>query len=300
MANPFNIVRAIVEAPLNQGHGIRAITKFVRWQVGARVDSRPRVIPWIDESSLLIRHGQTTLTGNLYSGLMEYEDMAFVLHALRPEDLFVDVGANMGVFTIIASKVIGADVVCFEPVPSTFEGLQAQIALNGTGDRVIANNKGVGNEPGTLRFTGGKGAMNQVVAGSVEADTEGQDVEVTTLDRELAGDRSMMLKIDVEGFELYVLQGANAVLSSGNVVAILIELNGNARAYGIEDASVHAELVKHGYSPVAYEPRTRKLVELATFNTHGNTLYVRDADLVAARCASAPSRTVHTAYGQQV
>lgn len=300
MANPFHIVRSIVEAPLNRGHSIQAIAKFVRWQVGARVDPRPRVIPWIDESSLLVRHGQTTLTGNLYSGLMEYEDMAFVLHALRPEDLFVDVGANMGVFTVIASKVIGAHVVCFEPVPSTFEGLQAQIALNGTQDRVIANNKGVGREPGTLRFTGGKGAMNQVVAGAVEADAEGQEVAVTTLDSELANDRSMMLKIDVEGFELYVLQGAASVLSSGNVEAILIELNGNGRAYDIADEAVHAELVKHGYTPVAYSPRDRTLTVLPTFNTHGNTLYVRDPDVVASRCASAPRRTIHTAYGQQV
>jgi FkbM family methyltransferase len=300
VVNPFHIVRSIVEAPLNRGHGLRAITKFVRWQVSARIDRRARVIPWIDDSSLLIRHGQTTLTGNLYSGLMEYEDMAFVLHALHPDDLFVDVGANMGVYTIIASKVIGADVVSFEPVPSTFRGLQEQIALNGMEGRVIVSNKGVGNEPGTLRFTGGKGAMNQVGAGSVEADSEGQEVEVTTLDSELASDRNLMLKIDVEGFELYVLEGARSVLSSGNAVAILIELNGNGNAYGIADAAVHAELVQHGYAPVSYDPETRRLAALPSFNTHGNTLYVRDLKMVAARCAAAPCRTIHTAFAQQV
>jgi thymidylate synthase len=62
----------------------------------------------------------TGATGNIYAGLHEFEDMAFLLHLLRSEDMFADVGSNIGSYTILASGVVGAKSVAFEPVPSTY------------------------------------------------------------------------------------------------------------------------------------------------------------------------------------
>ncbi len=58
----------------------------------------------------------TGATGNIYAGLHEFDDMAFFLHLLRPEDMFADVGSNIGSYTILASGVVGAKSVAFEPV----------------------------------------------------------------------------------------------------------------------------------------------------------------------------------------
>lgn len=56
----------------------------------------------------------TGATGNIYVGLHEFEDMAFLLHVLRRTDLFVDVGANIGSYTILAGGAAGAKLLLNE------------------------------------------------------------------------------------------------------------------------------------------------------------------------------------------
>jgi hypothetical protein len=62
----------------------------------------PVAMPYVNETRLLVKPGMAGATGNVYAGLHEYEDMAFVLHALRPSSRFVDVGANVGTYTVLA------------------------------------------------------------------------------------------------------------------------------------------------------------------------------------------------------
>ena len=49
-------------------------------------------------------------TGNLFCGLHEIEDMGFVLHFLRSDDIFLDVGVNVGTYTVLAAGVAGSSV----------------------------------------------------------------------------------------------------------------------------------------------------------------------------------------------
>ena len=62
-------------------------------------DRESRIFDWIEGSKLAARNGMTGATGNIYCGLHEFVDMAFLLHLLRPSDLFVDVGAGFLQFT---------------------------------------------------------------------------------------------------------------------------------------------------------------------------------------------------------
>ena len=73
----------------------------------------------------------TGATGNLYCGLHEFEEIGFLLHALHPGALFVDVGANIGSYALLAAGVCEGDVVAMETVGSTFACLLDNIALNG-------------------------------------------------------------------------------------------------------------------------------------------------------------------------
>jgi len=86
------------------------------------------VCEWVNGSKFIARTGDIGITGNIYCGLWEFPDMAFLLHALRADDLFVD--ANVGSYTILASSAIGASTVCFEPVPDTHDRLYTNIRLN--------------------------------------------------------------------------------------------------------------------------------------------------------------------------
>ena len=81
------------------------VARFLRWQLATRLLAMPVVFPWIGCTSLVVERGMTGATMNVYCGLHEAADMAFVLHVLRAGDGFLDIGANVGTYTILASGV---------------------------------------------------------------------------------------------------------------------------------------------------------------------------------------------------
>lgn len=98
------------------------LLRFVKWQIGNRLVLGPVAARFVNDARLFVQKGMTGATGNLYVGLHEFEDMSFVLHGLRPDDLFVDVGANVGSYTVLAGAAVGASCVSFEPIPETLRG----------------------------------------------------------------------------------------------------------------------------------------------------------------------------------
>jgi len=295
----YKIIKFILKHPLNSHQSFNSIAKFFFWQVGVRVLKRKIIIDWVDDSKFITGVGETGLTGNIYTGLMEYEDMLFLLHALQPSDTFIDVGANIGAYTILASKVVQSNSIAFEPLPETVERLKDQIYINRLVDKVDVRNIGIGDKKDSLFFTNNNDTVNKVsLKGDVENTTS---VEVSTLDSELDQNSSYFFKIDVEGFEYNVLEGALKILSTKKVVAIIIELNGSGDEFGHSNEKTHNKLLSFDYIPVAYEPKTRTLIKLNNYNKNGgNTIYVMDLELIQDYCTSSPKRIIHTAFDVKI
>ena len=195
-------VSLIAAHPLNRGRRMAGIARYIGWQIGARLVPGPVAVEFVNGALLLARPGPTGAIGNVYVGLHEFNDMAFVLHLLRPGDLFVDAGANIGSYTVLAAAAVGARCMAFEPDPAAFGWLMKNVGLNGVGSRIEARCEALGSAAGTLAFTVGLDAVNHVVAGGAEAPVATtRTVPVTTLDAALAGRIPMMIKIDVEGYE---------------------------------------------------------------------------------------------------
>ena len=97
------------------------------------------------------------------------------------------------------------------------------------------------------------------------------------------------------GFEYNVIEGGKNILIS-NTIAIIIELNGNGDEFGHSNQDIHNKIINLNFTSVAYEPLSRTLHILDSYNKNGgNTIYVKDVDLIKERCKTAPSRCVHTA-----
>ncbi len=290
----ISILKFILHHPLTKDKKLKAIAGFFRWQLGARILGRKIIVPWVAESKFISGVGETGLTGNLYTGFMEYEDMLFLLHALQADETFVDVGANVGAYTILASKVVGANSISYEPVPSTVHRLEDQIQINRIGNVVSVRNKGVGNIKGEVFFTNNYDTVNRVsLVGETSHTTK---VEVTTLDSDLEKNRGYFFKIDVEGFEYNVIEGGCEILLSPKTTALIIELNGSGEAYGYSNQEIHRKILSLNFFPVSYDPLKRCLIPLDNYNTKGgNTIYVKDINLMRKRIESAPKRCVHTA-----
>jgi|SoiMethySBSTD1v2_1073268.scaffolds.fasta_scaffold115311_2 FkbM family methyltransferase len=283
----------ILRHPLNRGRPARALSRFVGWQLKSRVVSTVEV-PFAGDTRLRVTRGMTGATGNVYCGLNDYEEMGFVLHVLRPGDLFFDVGANVGSYTVLAAGAAQASCVAFEPVPASFQYLLDNVVLNELQDRVSANRIAIGAAPGSLSFTSEWGVANHALAEG-EISTNAVRVPVQPLDDfwPIPAPGFVVLKIDVEGLEGEVIKGASRTLQSPSVKAVIMEiLNGAESRYGYDDWVVHERMLQLGFGLYRYDTLTRTLTATADV-AGGNNLYIRDVEAVRARLTSAPVYRVH-------
>jgi FkbM family methyltransferase len=284
----LDLVRYVWAHPLNANGKLGALVRVLRWQVGSRLLPGPVALPYVGSTRLFAARGMTGATGNWYCGLHEHCEMAFVLHMLRESDHFIDVGANVGSYTVLASGVVGARTTSVEPIPDTFGYLSRNVALNDLNGRVRCWQGGLSDHPGVLRFTSGLDTVNHVLA--TGEDLPSVEVPVTTLDELVAGDPPALIKIDVEGHERAVLQGAQRTLADPRLLAVVMETNGSGARYGVSDNDLVVAMRNHGFSMYGYEPFSRRLAPGQP--TGGNTVFVRDLKAVTDRVRSAPRFTL--------
>jgi len=287
----LSIFKNIWQHPLNRQARTAAIIRFFKWQVVSRMSGYPFVYPFIGKSVLIIERGMAGATGNIYNGLHEYQDMLFTLHFLQPDDLFVDVGANVGTYTILASVNTGARVVSFEPIKGTFQHLQRNVLVNNVSDRVQLINKAAANKIKTVHFTTHLDAGNHVIVDERNPNSRTTAIDCTTLDLAIS-EKPMLMKIDVEGYETEVIEGGKQTLLQDSLKAIIIELNGSGTRYGFDEGNIHRTLMEYGFKPYSYNPFARNLTPLEHWGTH-NSIYIRDFEFVKARIAVAPKILVN-------
>lgn len=260
--------------------------------MGSRLVPGEVIFKWVNDSKIVSRTGETGVTGNIYCGLHELPDMAFLLHALRKDDLFVDIGANVGSYTILACSAIGAKGYCFEPVPSTYNRLMTNIRLNNLGERVTSLNLALGNTKGKIHFSSDQNCMNHVIADN-EVATNKITVDVSTLDEEIRN-TPFLIKIDVEGYETPALEGAKNTLINEGLCAVIMELNGAGDRYGYDESKILGMMAEFGFKIYSYSPFERKLTSLEGKNlTEGNTIFIRNMERISERIHTAPKIKVH-------
>ena len=150
---------------------------------------------------------------------------------VRPNDTVLDIGANLGIVTLIASKLTGAKghVHSFEPNPNLCNRIISTINRNDIKNATL-HSLALGTKSETLTLTVPKhnaGAASLLDRGA-GADAETHSISVKKLDdvcRELNLKRIRLIKIDVEGFEHSALSGGRTTLQETRPDAILFELN---------------------------------------------------------------------------
>ena len=273
-------IKPFLRHPVNKNNRIKAIFNFIKWQLLLRHANNSGsyiIAPYIGGLKCMVKKGLSGITGNLYSGLHEFEEMGFLLHFLREDDIFFDIGANVGIYTLLASGIKHANSYSFEPIPETYFFLKSNIAINNLESKALSMNVGVAGEDGFLNFSAEYGAMNHVVGPDYTGKVA--KVKVIVLDQEFAHRISSctMLKIDTEGYEDQILSGAEKILENTYVKAILIEMN--------KPEVIHAIINKHGFKPYSYDVFKRTLVPV-DYKSSDNVIYIRDEVFVQNRVTS--------------
>ncbi|MBX2935135.1 MAG: FkbM family methyltransferase [Ferruginibacter sp.] len=284
----FQIKRFIDTHPLSGKHRIKAYTRFISWQLQQFFYRREKIVPFIGTTKLSVSKGMTGATGNIYTGLHEFTDMGFLLHFLRGNDLFFDIGANIGSYTILAAGHVGSRTIAFEPVSATFNSLVKNIELNKLKNIATALNIGLGKNKSVLHFTKNLDTVNHVVYDLSKANTGSTiEVPVESVDEMvLQNGVPNLVKIDVEGFETEVLAGMLQTLKQEKLKAIIIELNGSGKRYGFDEDLLDAQLRDNKFIPYTYDPFKRNLVPVQKHDNL-NTIYIRDINFVTNRLMNA-------------
>ena len=158
----LHIAKFIASHPLTRDQQFAAWRRVVAWQLKSRTRAEV-IVPWLGGRSLAACRGMRGITGNIYAGVHEFRDMMLTVHFLRPGDLFLDIGANVGSYAILASGVSGATTWAFEPDPVTLGFLARNVALNDLGDLVKTFDCALGDADGEVCFTVGFDTNNKVL-----------------------------------------------------------------------------------------------------------------------------------------
>jgi FkbM family methyltransferase len=274
--------RFVLTHPGLKGARTAAVRRAVRWQTTSRrgkVRARLRVGP----TRLLCYPGSTGASGMLYAGLPEWDEMVFALRYLRPGDLFVDVGANVGAYSLIAATWMpSVKVIAFEPDAEAAARFEENWTLNAL-ERPPLVRAAVGAKPGSAQFTVGLDSINHIADAG---EPGGTTVPVVRLDDTVEG--PALIKVDVEGFELDVFRGAHRLLTVDRP-ALLFELN-NGRGEPVSVLLDHLRSL--GYSMCRYDAGAHRLVALEHRRLRDgktdNAVAVVDVDEAQQRLSESP------------
>jgi hypothetical protein len=134
--------------------------------------------------------------------------------------------------------------------------------------------------------------MNHVITASEASGYV--EVKVSKLDSLLEDEDPSILKIDVEGFETRVLEGAERTLKKESLHSIIIELNGSGSRYGFDETKIVDFLCEYGFLPYDYDPFARSFKSLTTKNhSSSNTLFIRNLKDQENRVRSSPKYSIH-------
>jgi FkbM family methyltransferase len=282
----YYTLQSVANHPLNRRSTWKAVRNFCVAQVAVRLVPGDACVAFPNQTRLLISPRMKGAAHFISPGLCEFDEMCFVAHFLRPGDLFADVGANVGAYTVLASGVAGAKTVACEPSPSTFGYLALNVRLNDLSEKVTALNVALGSKEGTLRLTENLGTENHVCREGTGSD--GVDIKATTLDMVFADSTPALIKMDVEGFETEVFAGANRTLAQPALQAMIVERGAVASRYGYNEDALHERIRASSFIPCAYSAMRRQLSKIPPEST-GNIIYVRNFEFAQDKLRTAPS-----------
>ncbi len=202
-----------------------------------------------------------------FFGYYEADLSRYVRSLLRPEMVFVDVGANIGQYTLLAAQSLGIEgiVYAFEPEPRNFAGLMGNIALNQFSN-IEALQVAVADYGGETSFFVNLDDRDTLNCGTHSMRFKQEvgkqkeiKVKVTMLDQALADAlRVDMIKIDTEGAELSVLRGAETILRKFKPRLFFEAEEVNTQAFGYSTVQLKEYVRSLGY--VLYVLKNGKLL----------------------------------------
>ncbi|QDU70791.1 FkbM family methyltransferase [Mucisphaera calidilacus] len=217
---------------------------------------RPVDVTWIDGLRLTAYPYNEVTRSILMTGLYDPTELSWLRRTLTPGMTFIDGGANLGLYSLIASRCVGDDgrVLAFEPSGREYDRACHHVALNQL-ENVTVLRAALADRPGRIgiKIADEKHAGHNTLGGFVYHATQldrVEQVEATTLDdavREHNLTRVDVVKLDLEGSEHAALQGAAQTLERYRPVLLMEFSDPSLRAQGSSAEALRACVESFGY-----------------------------------------------------
>ncbi len=218
----------------------------------------------------------------MYNYIVDWEEFNLIAKLVKPGDVVADIGANMGFYSIWMSKFTSGDAAIhsFEPDEKNYRRLTKNIETNKLGKLIIANNEAAGAFEGEVYFTKGLDGENHITIGQTSSTVK---IKQTTLDSYCLRHNIKRLrycKMDVEGFELDVLKGAECLLSEKKIDVLQLEINTSMQNSTYTAKELLAFVKEFGYSLYGYNVESNSLYPLQYEDKRENYFAVADINAV--------------------
>jgi FkbM family methyltransferase len=273
----------------------RLIPRALLWSRSVLPGNHFRTVSTRHGFRLRVRIGDWLGRHVFVTGEYEPATTRVVKSRLEPGDVFIDIGANIGYFSLLASRLVGAAgrVIAFEPVPQTREELLTNVRLNRAGN-VTVRNEAVADSAGEARFFVGPADHRGISSLRSLDDASGVlSVRKARLDDLVPAEVNVgLIKMDVEGAEYLALQGMQERLRRDHPDLVIEVTDSYLRGMGHSAAMLCEFLRGFGYRMYAIEHDRLTLVpdSRTSFPDQFNALFtVRDRcpdDAAASRVTS--------------
>jgi len=251
MRNVAALMSYVWHHPSNRACRIHAVGRAVVWQLYKRIAGGYWDVPLTKNRTIRCYPNNASASSVLYARLFDYHEMHFLLRYLRSEDNFLDVGANVGVYTILASSVIDRGVIhAVEPSSRALERLKENILLNNLHNARI-HPVAASDSPGKAFLTSAKDSLNHLVSADPSDGVE--EVQSVCLDDEVGAVSFAAGKMDIEGAEMLAMRGAINMLRKQNPPVWLIEWNELCHRFGHTRQLVADIFQETGYCLATYD-----------------------------------------------
>jgi FkbM family methyltransferase len=205
---------------------ISGLTAFKRWLEKRMIFGQDSIVVDVSGRKMTVWSNEKWFINVLIAGEYEPYTTELLRHSLKEGDIFLDIGAHIGYYSLLGCEVVGnsGTVIAFEPEPSNFHLLQANVNRKAYKNVELVN-KAVGENAGiaTLHLINNQSSVHSFYFEGQS--TNGTQVEVVRIDDIVNGKKVNVVKIDVEGSEPYVLNGMRDTLGRSGEVKLFTEVN---------------------------------------------------------------------------
>jgi FkbM family methyltransferase len=285
--------------PVARRQPIKVLLRFANAEIINRLLGYPFLVSHEFGVVLIVERGHHATRSHYFFGLQDFRDELFAINFLREGELFIDIGANLGIFSIMVAATTGARVIAIEPSPTSSRVFKRHIVLNDLMDRITLIEACAGNENDAAFIRNTVDMDNFVVLDAVDLQPGMAKIPMIRIDDVIDGAIPCVMKMDVEGFEMQALKGATKLLGHQNLQAITVEISDFSYRFGNSPEETHKYITAFGFTATTYDPLTRLLTPVAQRDRsptlyNYKTIYVRNLDEARRRLSSASHRSLHT------